>query len=164
MLVNGRKTAARITLKSVWAFAICRGTSGAVRATRSVKRPAKGTNRITPTTLNAACAAATRSASAFWPIAAKSAVAAVPMFAPKMIGIALESGMRPLAASDNASPITAALERTSAVNTAATRRRISGWPVRAVSMSRNRPLVASGAVPSEISFMPRNRKPKPSTA
>src|SRR5438876_330174 len=67
------------------------------------------------------------------------------MFAPKMIGIAPESGMIPLAASDNARPITAALERTSAVNTAATRNRMSGCPVRAVRSSRNSPLVASGA-------------------
>ncbi len=86
------------------------------------------------------------------------------MFAPKMIGIAPESGMIPLAASDNARPITAALERTSAVNTAATRNRMSGCPVRAVRSSRNSPLVASGAVPSATSFMPRKRKPKPSTA
>jgi hypothetical protein len=86
------------------------------------------------------------------------------MFAPKMIGIAPDSGMRPLAASESASPITAALDRTSAVNTAATRKRMSGWPVRAASRSRKRALVASGAVPSDTSFIPRKRKPNPRMA
>ena len=123
-----------------------------------------GKKIATPTILKAACAAATRRASAFWPTAAITAVAAVPTFAPKMIGIAPTSGMSPEEASERASPMTAALERTSAVNTAEISTSSSGWSVNARSRSAKSPFVASGAVPSWMSFIPRKRKPKPRMA
>ena len=118
----------------------------------------------TPTTLKAACAAATRRASAFWPTAASTAVAAVPMFAPKMIGIAPTRGIRPAEASESARPITAALDRTSAVKIAASRTSKSGWSVSARRRSAKSGLDASGAVPSRMSFIPRKRKPNPRIA
>ena len=161
---NGKKRNARATLKIVCAFAICRCTSGEVARTRSANGPMNGKKIATPTILKAACAAATRRASAFWPTAAITAVAAVPTLAPKMIGIAPTSGMSPEDASDRARPMTAALERTSAVNTAEIRTSRSGWSVRAPSRSANSAFVASGAVPSWMSFMPRNRNPKPRIA
>ncbi len=85
-----------------------------------------GKNSATPTTLKAACAAATRRASAFWPTAARSAVTAVPMFAPKMIGIAPASGRIPAVASESAKPMVAALERTIPENAAETKSSSSG--------------------------------------
>ena len=81
-----------------------------------------------------------------------------------MIGIAPTSGMSPADASESESPMTAALERTSAVNAAEIRTSSSGWPVNARSMSAKSSFVASGAVPSWMSFIPRKRKPKPRIA
>src|SRR5258706_16396504 len=105
--LTGRKSAATTTLKIVCALAIWRGTSGAVRATRSANGAMKGKKSATPTTLNAACAAATRRASAFCPTAARSAVTAGPQFAAGMIGEAAGGGGVPPLARGRAEPVVA---------------------------------------------------------
>ena len=76
------------------------------------------------------------------------------------LGIALSFAASGLMNLDGAMPMIFGAN----VGTAATRNRMSGWATSAWKMSPNSALCLSGTVPSAMSFIPRNRKPKPRTA
>ena len=96
------------TLKTVCAFAICRGVSAASRSaplsvgyegenqvTNSASCPMKLNHSTTPATLKTTWTAAARTASRGLRIDASMAVTHVPMFAPKMSAMPASSEMNP---------------------------------------------------------------------
>ena len=110
------------------------------------------------------CATATRRASAEERRLAVSAVAHVPMLAPRTTGMAPLRGRSPWLARERTSPMVAAEEDMPALNTAPRRRPRPAFADRATSTWRARPLSVTGVMASVMRRMPRNTKPKPRTA
>ncbi|MBF8288540.1 MAG: hypothetical protein HW381_1648 [Candidatus Rokubacteria bacterium] len=123
-----------------------------------------GKTMATPSTLKAMCATATRRASAEERRLAASAVAHVPMLAPRTMGMAPSSGRSPCWASESRRPIVATDEVMPALKAAPTRSPRPALPESATSTWRASALSATGAIASVMTRMPRKTNPKPSTA
>jgi hypothetical protein len=93
----------------------------------------KATQSSTPATLNAMWAAAARTASTGFPMAASTAVTQVPMLAPKASAIPAGRVMRPSPAITIAMPVVAAEDCTRPVKSVPTRIPMIGFSIRAMS-------------------------------
>ena len=130
------------TLNTVWALAIWRGTSAAIRAlplssgelgeiaaTKSANCGINNTQSSTPAILNVMCTTAARTASTGLPREARMAVTQVPMLEPKASAIPAGRVIRPADAITIAMPVVAADDWTRPVNTAPTRIPSSGFSI-----------------------------------
>jgi len=120
-----------------------------------------GKVRTTPRSLNRICAKATRLASVVVPRLATQAVAQVPTFAPRMMGMAEDSGISPWVANAIAIPMVAALLESSAVRPAEIKIPQTGTSLTPNSTWCTKPFSLSGAMPSERSFKAKKIRPKP---
>ena len=136
---RARNTTVFTTLNAVWALANCWGVawpspaSPPIQFARLASDPMKPIQAAAPTVFTRTWTSAARHASRDLPIAARTAVIAVPIFAPRMIAIPVSSSSSPLAPITMTMPVVALDDCTRPVNTAPISR-----PTRGELFSANR--------------------------